>query len=80
MKDENGYCKEHDTKLCGCGSAKLSESRLIDLLSAEPTNSQVYDACLFYRHDFGLLDDEKAMELRYEAKEWLRCWAKAFGA
>ena len=34
MKDKNGYCSEHDTRLCGCGSAEKSEARLMDLLNA----------------------------------------------
>ena len=34
MKNENGLCEKHDSMLCGCGSAEVSESKLIDLLSA----------------------------------------------
>jgi hypothetical protein len=32
------------------------------------------DACMSYRHDFGLMCDERQRELRYEAREWLRAF------
>jgi hypothetical protein len=30
------------------------------------------DACMSYRHDFGLMSDEEQNKLRREAREWLR--------
>lgn len=60
-------------------SAQDRRSACDGLLSAEPTRAQVFDACLSYRHDFGIMDKEKAMSLQYEAMEWLRCWRKALG-
>lgn len=41
-----------------------------------PTDLETDDACMWYRHDFGLLPDDERMHLRIEAKEWLRAWCK----
>ena len=43
----------------------------------EPTTADVYDACMSYRHDFGLMSDEERVKLAFEAKEWLRAWRHA---
>jgi rubredoxin len=43
---------------------------------AQPlTDADYYNACLSYRHDFGLMSDEDRQKLVFEAKEW----ARAFG-
>lgn len=41
-----------------------------------PTPAEIDDACMWFRHDFGLLDDADAERLRFEAREWLRAWIK----
>jgi hypothetical protein len=41
-----------------------------------PTDLEIDDACMWYRHDFGLLPDDERMHLRIKAKEWLRAWCK----
>lgn len=48
-----------------------------DLLAFDPSGMDVWNACMSYRHDFGLLQaaDQKALEC--EAREWLRAWAHA---
>lgn len=43
----------------------------------EPTDAQVNDAYMWYRHDFGLLDDEERERVRFQAREWFRAWGKA---
>jgi len=43
----------------------------------EPTDAQVNDACMWYRHDFGLLDDEEKKHVRFQARGWFRAWGKA---
>lgn len=45
-----------------------------------PTDAQVNSACLSYRHDFGLLQDQQREMVRFEAKEWLIAWQKALPA
>lgn len=32
----------------------------------------IYNICLSYRHDFGLLNDEDKKLIEFEAKEWIR--------
>lgn len=50
------------------------------LLSPQPpaqplTDADYFNACLSYRHDFGLMSDEDRQKLVFQAKEW----ARAFG-
>lgn len=46
-------------------------------LRGEVTDAQINDACLSFRHDFGLLPPEEQLELRVIAKSWLEAWGKA---
>lgn len=41
-----------------------------------PTNAQVFDACLSYRHDFGLMSDEGRRNVKVEARAWQYAWHK----
>jgi hypothetical protein len=41
-----------------------------------PTSEQVGSACMWYRHDFGLLGAVEAAQVRTEARMWLRAWQK----
>jgi len=44
----------------------------------EPTEAQIDDACMWYRHDFGLFNEEEKKIARFHATEWLLAWRKAF--
>lgn len=44
------------------------------LLTFEPSGSDIYNACLSYRHDFGLLTIDEQSRIRNEAVGWLRAW------
>ena len=56
--------------------AKLKEKNSGVQPAREPlTEAAYYNACLSYRHDFGLMPDEDRQKLIFEAKEW----ARAFG-
>ena len=46
----------------------------ISLLAFDPSCMDVWNACLSYRHDFGLLPDADQKALEFEAREWLRAW------
>jgi hypothetical protein len=37
----------------------------------------VDSACMYYRHDFGLMGPTERDKMRFEAKEWIRAWEKA---
>ena len=40
----------------------------------EPTIEEINQACLNYRHDFGVLGDEEKIRIAQEAKRWLVAW------
>ena len=54
----------------GAGSMSPSTS----LLAFDPSGMDVRNACMSYRHDFGLLPDAEKKELEFDAREWLRAW------
>ena len=43
----------------------------------ELSSAQINDACLSYRHDFGLLDPKTQDTVRFQAREWCRALARA---
>lgn len=45
----------------------------------EPTDGELDSACMWYRHDFGLMKGFPRTKLRSEAREWLRAWRKVDG-
>ena len=52
------------------------KSRLHDF-NYTPTDGEIDDACLSFRHDYGLIEDEETRNsIRFEAKEWLHAWRK----
>ena len=59
---------------------QLSEeiTRLRAALRDDPTPEQVADACLSFRHDYGLMPKVDRARLAWEATEWLRAWQKTF--
>ncbi len=46
--------------------------------TAVPTPAQLNSACMSYRHDFGLMEEDERERLRWSAKEWLHAWRKEF--
>jgi len=46
------------------------------LKTLEPTKTQLHSACLSYRHDYGIIDEQARESLRLTALEWLRVWQK----
>ena len=42
----------------------------------EPSNEDVFNACMSYRHDFGLLDSNEQARVRDYALRWLHAWRK----
>lgn len=63
-------CQTPELVVVGNLLAKLLAERREPL-----TDAAYYNACLSYRHDFGLMSDEDRQKLVFEAKEW----ARAFG-
>ena len=41
-----------------------------------PTERQISDACMWYRHDFGLLDGPERNAVMHSARYWLDAWRK----
>lgn len=52
----------------------------LSVSTATPSPVQLFDACLYYRHDFGMLGDEEREKVELEAKEWYYAWQKAMNA
>jgi hypothetical protein len=53
----------------------LSELLEGAVLPEEPTQEQLADACMWNRHDFGLLDDElKEFEMFKMRERWRAIW------
>jgi hypothetical protein len=42
----------------------------------EPSPEEVLDACLSYRHDFGLMAKQQQEVIKNDAKAWLQAWQK----
>lgn len=42
----------------------------------DPSRNEVDEACMNYRHDFGLMSIAEANALRLEALYWLQAWKK----
>lgn len=42
-----------------------------------PSREQLDNACLIYRHDFGLMEEGQADIIRQEALSWLEAWKKS---
>ena len=47
-----------------------------DLLKRPPSGKEIDSACMYMRHDYGLMSLMERDKLRYEATEWLKAWAK----
>jgi hypothetical protein len=59
--------------------AAMQESNVLrpkDIIASGPTDAEVNDVCLSYRHDFGLLDVELQNRVRLEARFWYEAWMK----
>jgi len=41
------------------------------------TKEIISSACMYYRHDFGLLRGDEREHTIFEAREWIYAWAKA---
>lgn len=46
------------------------------LLERDPTAAEAASACMYFRHDFGLLPSHERKELMFEAELWLIAWKK----
>ena len=44
---------------------------------SELKDIDIDDACLWYRHDFGLMSEQDKKALRFQAGEWLHAFSKA---
>lgn len=57
-----------------------AQAKRIAELEAPLTDAQIESACLSYRHDFWLLDENKQASLVATAKEWYRAFGKELSA
>lgn len=45
-------------------------------IEQEPSDRQVDEVCMAYRHDFGLMSIKEANALRADARRWYGAWMK----
>lgn len=66
---------------CYCGRCENCLNELEKNLANYPLEGvdekQLHDACMFFRHDFGLLDRAGQLKVKIAAKEWLHAWRNA---
>ena len=70
-EEEKTMCKENTTD--AKGEPAVSST---GLLEREPTDAEAYGACMYMRHDFGLLPSHERKEMMFEARLWLISWSK----
>jgi len=56
--------------------ATAREDGMREVKEIKPTQAQIDDACLSYRHDYGLMTPANRALMRFEATEWLLAWGK----
>lgn len=61
-------------KLCGSQDTRAIKDKKPTPL--EPTPTQLHSACLSFRHDYGLMNEQAREELRFLALEWFRAWQR----
>jgi hypothetical protein len=55
-------------------------SKLLGIVVPDSAPQEVYNACMNYRHDFGLLSEAEKQQIVFEAREWLSAWLKVAGS
>lgn len=61
-----------------CYSIDTSNLKVTGIFPKELTEAQIESACLFYRHDFGLLSEEEKGLIRHQCKWWFIAIRKEF--
>ena len=56
-----------------------SDGQVDLLVNCSPSDDQIFNACMYRRHDFGLMKKEDQERMVFSAKEWLRAWSKVLG-
>lgn len=58
--------------------AEAALHRVVDATVPETlTDAQINDACMSYRHDFGLLEDDDREIVKFQCREWWRSIRRA---
>ena len=91
MEDEGGSSRVAHWEALGCYHPSILEAikeahEEIQLIKEEPakeklvvpSHEELFNACMSYRHDFGLLSFDEQTIVRDHALRWLRAWRKAF--
>lgn len=60
-------------------SLRFPVGKLAKKVSSPLTEKEVDDACLSFRHDFGLMSEKEQDAMRFQAKEWFRSIMRARG-
>lgn len=82
MSDEKcavcGRTEPHPNCLEEYNAAIAARNQGMEDAIREPTVMEIGNACLAYRHDFGLLTEDDAANVWAEAKAWHEAWAKVW--
>lgn len=50
---------------------------LYEIVSEDLTTDQTYNACMSYRHDYGLLEEDARWKVAWQCREWARSILRA---
>ena len=64
---------EVNCKQCGSQDTRMTKKPP----EPQPSRSELHSACLSFRHDYGVMDEDARESLRQSASEWYRCWKSA---
>jgi hypothetical protein len=77
-KDKYGYDPEYIKELTTEDeSVLIKEAKEANMPNMETVGKMTNSACMYYRHDFGLLKEEAQQEVREEGLQWYLSWMKA---
>ena len=54
----------------------VTEVKSNSLLARKPSREEIDSACMYFRHDYGLMGPIERDNLRFMASEWLYSWRK----
>lgn len=90
MEDDGGSSRVAHWESLGCYHPDIlraikeahEEIQLVDEtapveVQVGPSNKDVFNACMYYQHDFGLLDSDDQARVRDQALRWYHAWRKA---
>ena len=76
LMNQHGAKQDAEIARLTAALATAREDGMREVKEIKPTQAQIDDACLSYRHDYGLMTPANRALMRFEATEWLLAWGK----